>query len=160
MTCFSLHHKHIKLHKVVFFWLWFFSVFLRQLCLYSKSCICNRRLRGWGRGEYDASGLSTRICYNSDSETELDDDENETCRKLNFEIFSSAGFESQKSPSHCSNCGHPGTKRDHAMYRCSACRMDENTVEAAEHGCVKKGKGFQCLCMACAKVSKKLLLLF
>lgn len=48
--------------------------------------------------------------------------------------------------SHCSFCGHPGTKRAHFKFSCEYCINDNN------EGCLKKPDGFKCNCSLCNKV--------
>lgn len=48
--------------------------------------------------------------------------------------------------SHCSFCGHPGSKRAHFKFSCEYCVTDSN------EGCLKKSLGFKCNCSSCVKV--------
>ncbi|XP_024031840.1 flap endonuclease GEN-like 1 [Morus notabilis] len=49
----------------------------------------------------------------------------------------------KKKLSHCSFCGHPGSKRDHLKNSCKYCSTSSNG------GCKKKPEGFKCGCMSC-----------
>ncbi|GMN67601.1 hypothetical protein TIFTF001_036666 [Ficus carica] len=49
----------------------------------------------------------------------------------------------KKKFSHCSFCGHPGSKRDHLKYSCECCSTRSNG------GCKRKPEGFKCDCMSC-----------
>lgn len=51
--------------------------------------------------------------------------------------------------SHCSFCGHPGSKRAHFKFSCEYCVTDSN------EGCLKKSLGFKCNCSSCVKVRKE-----
>lgn len=48
--------------------------------------------------------------------------------------------------SHCSFCGHPGSKRAHFKFSCEYCGNGDN------EGCFKKPEGFKCNCSYCYKV--------
>lgn len=48
--------------------------------------------------------------------------------------------------SHCSLCGHPGTKRSHLKDSCERCSSN------ASKGCVQKPIGFRCDCSSCDQV--------
>lgn len=48
--------------------------------------------------------------------------------------------------SHCSFCGHPGSKTAHSKFSCEYC------VTANSVGCLKKSQRFQCNCLSCDKV--------
>ncbi|KAK8284487.1 hypothetical protein E1A91_D08G162800v1 [Gossypium mustelinum] len=50
--------------------------------------------------------------------------------------------------SHCSFCGHPGSKKAHFKSCCEYCITDSND------GCLKKSQGFKCNCSSCDKVRK------
>ncbi|KAJ8748906.1 hypothetical protein K2173_013340 [Erythroxylum novogranatense] len=50
--------------------------------------------------------------------------------------------------SHCSFCGHPGSKREHFQSACQYCVIDN------EEGCLKKPERFKCNCDWCAKDRK------
>ncbi|KAK8504120.1 hypothetical protein V6N13_132060 [Hibiscus sabdariffa] len=50
--------------------------------------------------------------------------------------------------SHCSFCGHPGSKKAHFKSSCEYCITDNN------EGCLKKSQGFKCNCPSCEKVRK------
>ncbi|XP_030466372.2 flap endonuclease GEN-like 1 isoform X1 [Syzygium oleosum] len=45
--------------------------------------------------------------------------------------------------SHCSFCGHPGSKRDHFQFSCSNCITGDGA------GCLKKPDRFKCDCSSC-----------
>ncbi|KAK6260766.1 XPG [Theobroma cacao] len=51
--------------------------------------------------------------------------------------------------SHCSFCGHPGSKTAHSKFSCEYC------VTANSVGCLKKSQRFQCNCLSCDKVRKE-----
>ncbi|XVE73935.1 hypothetical protein DITRI_Ditri11bG0158700 [Diplodiscus trichospermus] len=51
--------------------------------------------------------------------------------------------------SHCSYCGHPGSKRAHFKFSCEYCVTDNN------EGCLKRPQGFTCNCSSCDKVRKE-----
>lgn len=46
-------------------------------------------------------------------------------------------------PSHCSFCGHPGSKRDHFKFSCADCITGDGP------GCLKKPYKFKCDCSSC-----------
>ncbi|KAF8027215.1 hypothetical protein BT93_E0199 [Corymbia citriodora subsp. variegata] len=46
-------------------------------------------------------------------------------------------------PSHCSFCGHPGSKRDHFKFSCADCITSDGA------GCLKKPDRFKCDCSSC-----------
>lgn len=48
--------------------------------------------------------------------------------------------------SHCSYCGHPGSKRAHVKSPCEYCDASQGD------GCVKKPEGFKCNCSSCDTV--------
>ncbi|PWA75197.1 5'-3' exonuclease family protein [Artemisia annua] len=48
--------------------------------------------------------------------------------------------------SHCSLCGHPGSKRSHLKDSCERCSL------IADEGCVQKPIGFKCDCLSCDQV--------
>lgn len=48
--------------------------------------------------------------------------------------------------SHCSFCGHPGSKRTHFKSSCEYCSTTMG------EGCVKKSEGFKCSCSSCDMV--------
>lgn len=48
--------------------------------------------------------------------------------------------------SHCSFCGHPGSKRVHSKFSCEYCCNGDS------EGCIKKPEGFKCNCSNCIKV--------
>uniref|UniRef100_A0A2P2LVY2 Flap endonuclease GEN-like 1 n=1 Tax=Rhizophora mucronata TaxID=61149 RepID=A0A2P2LVY2_RHIMU len=48
--------------------------------------------------------------------------------------------------SHCSFCGHPGTKRTHFQLSCEYC------ITSDGEGCIKKPESFKCNCTSCDKV--------
>ncbi|KAJ6675444.1 FLAP ENDONUCLEASE FAMILY MEMBER [Salix viminalis] len=48
--------------------------------------------------------------------------------------------------SHCSLCGHPGSKRAHFKSSCEYCGT------STSQGCTRKGEGFKCNCSSCNKV--------
>ena len=58
-------------------------------------------------------------------------------------IPSLEGILAKKKCSHCSFCGHPGSKRDHFKYSCEHCST------STSEGCKKKPEGFKCDCMSC-----------
>jgi hypothetical protein len=99
-----------------------------------------------------ANNMEMASCSSSESEGEKD--HQKTRRKLSFRSCVTKGDNrSKRSPVHCSNCGHPGNKRDHVTSGCPLC---ENVVEGTDtpnSGCQKKTKGFQCVCKDCSKVS-------
>ncbi|KAG7026031.1 Flap endonuclease GEN-like 1 [Cucurbita argyrosperma subsp. argyrosperma] len=45
--------------------------------------------------------------------------------------------------SHCSFCGHPGSKRDHVKIPCEYCDVSHGSC------CIKKPDGFKCNCSSC-----------
>ncbi|XP_038876412.1 flap endonuclease GEN-like 1 isoform X2 [Benincasa hispida] len=45
--------------------------------------------------------------------------------------------------SHCSFCGHPGSKRAHVKFPCEYCDVSHG------EGCIKKPDGFKCNCSSC-----------
>lgn len=51
--------------------------------------------------------------------------------------------------SHCSFCGHPGSKKAHFKFSCEYCINDNN------EGCLKKPNGFKCNCSLCSKNRKQ-----
>ncbi|KAL5859811.1 hypothetical protein ACOSQ4_001107 [Xanthoceras sorbifolium] len=51
--------------------------------------------------------------------------------------------------SHCSFCGHPGSKRAHFKFSCEFC--NNGGIE----GCIKKSVGFKCNCSHCDKNRKE-----
>ena len=48
--------------------------------------------------------------------------------------------------SHCSLCGHPGSKRAHFKSSCEYCSTSNG------EGCMKKPEGFKCDCSSCDMV--------
>lgn len=48
--------------------------------------------------------------------------------------------------SHCSFCGHPGSKRAHVKFPCEYCDASQGD------GCIKKPEGFKCSCSSCDTV--------
>lgn len=48
--------------------------------------------------------------------------------------------------SHCSFCGHPGSKRAHLKSRCQYCS------DGGGEGCKQKAPGFKCSCLSCDTV--------
>ncbi|KAI3985477.1 hypothetical protein MKX01_033791 [Papaver californicum] len=50
---------------------------------------------------------------------------------------------SPKNKSHCSYCGHPGSKRDHVKHACDYCTVNFN------NNCTQKPVGFKCECSSC-----------
>ena len=48
--------------------------------------------------------------------------------------------------SHCSFCGHPGSKRDHVKFPCEYCDVSHGSC------CIKKPDGFKCNCSSCDTV--------
>ncbi|KDP28697.1 hypothetical protein JCGZ_14468 [Jatropha curcas] len=50
--------------------------------------------------------------------------------------------------SHCSFCGHPGSKRAHFNSSCEYCGTEDG------EGCTRKPKGFKCNCFSCDKDRK------
>ncbi|XP_019414179.1 PREDICTED: flap endonuclease GEN-like 1 [Lupinus angustifolius] len=50
--------------------------------------------------------------------------------------------------SHCSFCGHPGSKRDHIMFSCEYCISNDG------QGCILKEEGFKCNCFSCGRYRK------
>lgn len=48
--------------------------------------------------------------------------------------------------SHCSFCGHPGSKRDHFKSSCANCITGDGA------GCLKKPDRFKCDCFSCNRV--------
>lgn len=57
-----------------------------------------------------------------------------------------AASTSMRSP-HCSNCGHPGSKRAHSKVACAYC-----VTNGSEFSCVEKSNGFKCICPSCDQV--------
>ncbi|KAJ0052624.1 hypothetical protein Pint_00336 [Pistacia integerrima] len=55
---------------------------------------------------------------------------------------------SPKKISHCSFCGHPGSKRAHFKFSCEYC-CNGDSVD-----CIKKPEGFKCNCSNCIKNKK------
>ncbi|XWS77115.1 hypothetical protein CRYUN_Cryun01aG0234500 [Craigia yunnanensis] len=51
--------------------------------------------------------------------------------------------------SHCSFCGHPGSKKTHFKFSCEYCVTENN------EGCLKMSRGFKCNCSSCDKVRKE-----
>lgn len=85
---------------------------------------CLRRLCALGSGD-----MLSMMGYKGDSVINLD--ENSTKIKL----------------SHCSLCGHPGSKRSHLKDSCEVCSSSNN-----HKGCVQKPIGFKCDCLSCHQV--------
>lgn len=54
----------------------------------------------------------------------------------------------KKKLSHCSNCGHPGTKRAHLKVACEYCNIYGHET------CIPKPAGFKCECSNCEKDRK------
>ncbi|KAL7608696.1 hypothetical protein Lser_V15G14328 [Lactuca serriola] len=52
--------------------------------------------------------------------------------------------------SHCSLCGHPGSKRSHLKDSCEVCSSSNN-----HKGCVQKPIGFKCDCLSCHQDKKE-----
>ncbi|KAI3701141.1 hypothetical protein L2E82_45786 [Cichorium intybus] len=77
------------------------------------------------------SGHMVPIAYKGNSVHNLD--ENTTKIKL----------------SHCSLCGHPGSKRSHFKDSCELCNSSKN------EGCVQKPIGFKCDCLSCDQDKKE-----
>ncbi|KAI3913715.1 hypothetical protein MKW98_011776 [Papaver atlanticum] len=50
---------------------------------------------------------------------------------------------SPKNKSHCSYCGHPGSKRAHVKHACEYCTVNFN------NNCMQKPAGFKCECSSC-----------
>ncbi|ESW11919.1 hypothetical protein PHAVU_008G070200 [Phaseolus vulgaris] len=48
-----------------------------------------------------------------------------------------------RKQSHCSFCGHPGSKKDHMKISCEYC------VTKDDEGCQRKPEGFKCHCFSC-----------
>lgn len=68
--------------------------------------------------------------------------------------MSSMGESSPKPKSpHCSNCGHPGSKRAHLKLACEYCSASSN------ENCMQKPVGFKCECSTCDMVHPSLILL-
>lgn len=111
------------------------------------------RLRTWGRGEGMSANNMEMASYSS-SESEGEKDHQKICRKLCFGSCVTKGDnQSKRSPVHCSNCGHPGNKRDHMTSGCPLCENVVEGTDTSNSGCRKKTKGFQCVCKDCSKVS-------
>ncbi|KAK7340205.1 hypothetical protein VNO77_20902 [Canavalia gladiata] len=53
------------------------------------------------------------------------------------------GNSQNKKQSHCSFCGHPGSKKDHMKFSCEYC------VKRDDEGCLRKPEGFKCDCFSC-----------
>jgi flap endonuclease GEN len=88
----------------------------------------------------------------SSSESEGEKDHQKTRRKLSFGSCMTKGDnQSKRSPVHCSNCGHPGNKRDHMTSGCPLCENVVEGTDTSNSGCRKKTKGFQCVCKDCSK---------
>ncbi|XP_078173175.1 5'-3' exonuclease family protein [Carex rostrata] len=68
--------------------------------------------------------------------------------KANEDMDTIAASTSMKSP-HCSNCGHPGSKRAHSKIACEYCFPD-----GSEFSCVEKSTGFICICPSCDQERK------
>ncbi|MQM04257.1 hypothetical protein Taro_037053 [Colocasia esculenta] len=64
---------------------------------------------------------------------------------INWQSPSDESSSRTRSP-HCSNCGHPGSKRIHLTTACVLCNVSGNV------NCVSKPPGFKCECSACSKV--------
>ncbi|KAE9622042.1 hypothetical protein Lal_00032967 [Lupinus albus] len=54
-----------------------------------------------------------------------------------------AGNSPNTKQSHCSFCGHPGSKRDHIRFSCEYCISNDG------EGCILKEEGFKCKCFSC-----------
>lgn len=50
--------------------------------------------------------------------------------------------------SHCSFCGHPGSKKAHVKFPCEYCDVRHGD------GCIKKPDGFKCNCSSCDTVPR------
>ncbi|PON85199.1 XPG/Rad2 endonuclease [Trema orientale] len=61
---------------------------------------------------------------------------------------SSEGSSPKMKRSHCSFCGHPGSKRDHFKNSCEYC-------SAIDGGCKRKPDGFKCDCLSCDEGRKE-----
>ncbi|KAJ6840602.1 flap endonuclease GEN-like 1 [Iris pallida] len=59
---------------------------------------------------------------------------------------SDEGLVSARS-SHCSQCGHPGSKRAHLKFACEHCT-------GSGQNCIEKPAGFRCECVACDQAHK------
>ncbi|KAJ6839412.1 flap endonuclease GEN-like 1 [Iris pallida] len=59
---------------------------------------------------------------------------------------SDEGLVSTRS-SHCSQCGHPGSKRAHLKFACEHCT-------GSGQNCIEKPAGFRCECVACDQAHK------
>jgi hypothetical protein len=111
------------------------------------------RLRTWGRGEGMSANNMEMASYSS-SESEGEKDHQKIRCKLSFGSCVTKGDnQSKRSPVHCSNCGHPGNKRDHMTSGCPLCENVVEVTDTSNSGCRKKTKGFQCVCKDCSKVS-------
>lgn len=53
-----------------------------------------------------------------------------------------------KKVPHCSNCGHPGSKKDHLKLACEYCNVCGDTE------CFPKPVGFKCECVNCSMVCR------
>lgn len=63
-----------------------------------------------------------------------------------FPLCSSDEISLNRRQSHCSFCGHPGSRKAHFKSSCDSC----NT--GIGEGCTRKAEGFKCDCISCDKV--------
>ncbi|TYK24473.1 flap endonuclease GEN-like 1 [Cucumis melo var. makuwa] len=74
--------------------------------------------------------------------------EDTTALQSGFELVNNYGQSSETDSrkikcSHCSFCGHPGSKRAHVKFPCEYCDVSHG------EGCIKKPDGFKCNCSSC-----------
>lgn len=55
--------------------------------------------------------------------------------------------------SHCSFCGHPGSKKAHFKFSCEYCSTSKS------EGCMKKPEGFKCDCASCDMVRQIIIII-
>ncbi|KAE8646689.1 flap endonuclease GEN-like 1 isoform X3 [Cucumis sativus] len=100
-------------------------------------------------------GLDTAVCFVQDY---TDDEilnklyeignEDTTPLQSGLELVNNYGQSSETNSrkikcSHCSFCGHPGSKRAHIKFPCEYCDVSHG------EGCIKKPDGFKCNCSSC-----------
>ncbi|KAK4747399.1 hypothetical protein SAY87_013985 [Trapa incisa] len=83
-------------------------------------------------------GSGQRMLF--DGDVDLNDNPSPSCTPDKISL--------SRRQSHCSFCGHPGTKRVHFNSTCNSC--DNGIGE----GCTRKPEGFKCDCMSCDKDRK------
>ncbi|CAN1157556.1 Flap endonuclease GEN-like 1 [Linum perenne] len=62
---------------------------------------------------------------------------------VNSPLLSPADNSPRSKVTHCSVCGHPGSKREHSKSSCEYCQP------GCKEGCLKKPEGFRCNCTCC-----------